>query len=110
MMSVYLDRLGYAVETATGAEEAWAKAQANSDGFAVAVLDASMSGLPALDLALRLLSSDPGLRVVAASGYPVDMTALERAAPGRVVFLPKPFTPEMLAETVRRMIGPQEEL
>jgi CheY-like chemotaxis protein len=44
-----------------------------------------------------------------ASGYPVDITALEAAAPGRVAFLHKPFTPEMLAAAIRRMLAAQEE-
>jgi CheY-like chemotaxis protein len=61
------------------------------------------------DLALRMLRTDPALRVLAASGYPVDMTALAEAAPGRVDFLQKPFTPEMLATALRGLLGAQEE-
>jgi len=57
------------------------------------------------DLAMQLLRINPAVAVVAASGYPVDMAALEAAAPGRVAFLLKPFAPDLLAETVRRMIG-----
>ena len=60
------------------------------------------------DLASQLLMVTPRLCVIAASGYPVDMTLLEAAAPGRVAFLHKPFAPEMLANAVRRMIGTQE--
>ena len=47
--------------------------------------------------------------MIAASGYPVDMSEVEAAAPGRVAFLPKPFTPEMLVAVVRRMLAPEEE-
>ena len=36
-------------------------------------------------------------------------TALQAAAPGRVAFLHKPFTPEMLAAAIRRMLAAQEE-
>ena len=49
------------------------------------------------------------MSVIAASGYPVVMNALEAAAPGRVMFLHKPFTSEMLVDAVRRMLGPEEE-
>jgi len=109
MMSVYLARLGYAVATADTTDKAWAEAEAAEPGFSVAVLDATMAGLRMEELALRLLQANPTLRVIAASGYPVEMTAIETAAPGRVTFLPKPFTPQMLATAVRRMIGPQKE-
>jgi len=109
MMSVYLSRLGYEVESAGGTEGAWARIEAEPGRFAVAVFDATMPGLSLDELASRALRVAPGLRVIAASGYPVDMRKLEAVAPGRVAFLPKPFTPEMLAAAVRRMHGPQQE-
>jgi CheY-like chemotaxis protein len=49
------------------------------------------------------------VRLLVASGYPVDISGMEAAAPGRVAFLHKPFSPEMLAAVLRRMIGAQEE-
>jgi DNA-binding NtrC family response regulator len=109
MMSLYLGRLGYSVTVAGTTEKAWAEAEAAPGEFACAVLDATMSGLSMRDLALKLLAANPTLRVLAASGYPVDMTDVQAQAPGRVDFLPKPFTPEMLAAAVRRMLAPQEE-
>jgi DNA-binding NtrC family response regulator len=109
MMSVYLGRLGYEVETAGGTEGAWARIEADPEAFALAVLDATMPGLSLDELALRALRVAPGLRVIATSGYPVDMSGMEAAAAGRVAFLPKPFTPEMLAALVRRMLAPEEE-
>jgi len=76
---------------------------------ALAVLDATMSVIGMQDLAARILAADPRVCVIACSGYPVDIAALQAAAPGRVMFLHKPFTPEMLGSTVRRMIATQEE-
>jgi DNA-binding NtrC family response regulator len=113
LVSTYLSRLGYAVTTANTTEKAWTEMQAALAGekgrYAVAVLDATMSGLPMVELADRMLKACDSLRVLTSSGYPVDVTALEEAAPGRVGFLHKPYTPEMLAATVRRMLAPQEE-
>jgi two-component system cell cycle sensor histidine kinase/response regulator CckA len=109
MMSVYLGRRGYGVTTADTTEAAWAEVESAPGAFAAAVLDATMAGLSMERLALRLLDANRSLCVIAASGYPVDMTAMESAAPGRVMFLHKPFAPEMLAEAVRRMIASQEE-
>jgi DNA-binding NtrC family response regulator len=109
MMGVYLERLGYSVTALNGTDAAWREVESSSADFAVAVLDASMPGMSMQALALRLLQANPAMCVVAASGYPVDMSAVEAAAPGRVAYLPKPFSPEMLAATVRRMSGRQEE-
>jgi two-component system, cell cycle sensor histidine kinase and response regulator CckA len=113
LVSTYLSRLGYAVTTANTTEKAWAEmesALASGNGlFAVAVLDATMPGLPMKELAERMLKASDSLRILTSSGYPVDIGPLEEAAPGRVAFLHKPFTPEMLAATVRRMLAPQEE-
>lgn len=109
MMSVYLKRLGHSVVTADTTEQGLAAAESAKPQFSAAVLDASMEGLSMQDLALRLLKSNSAIRIIATSGYPVDMAAMEAAAPGRVMFLPKPFTPEMLASAVRRMLADQEE-
>ena len=85
MLSLYLGRLGYSVTTAETTDAAWKLVEAGPAAFTVAVLDGSMSGMSMDDLALRMLRTDPALRVLAASGYPVDMTALAEAAPGRDV-------------------------
>jgi FixJ family two-component response regulator len=68
-----------------------------------------MAGLSTQDLALRLLSANPSLCVVVASGYPVDMTVLEAAADARVMFVQKPFTAETLSGALRRMIAAQKK-
>jgi DNA-binding NtrC family response regulator len=109
MMSLFLSRLGYLVTTADTTEKAWALAEAEPGAFVAALLDGSMAGMSMEELALRLLQANPALCVLATSGYPVDITALSATAPGRVAFLLKPFTPEMLATTVRRLLAAQEE-
>ena len=109
MMGVYLGRLGYSVTLANSTEKAWAEVEAAPSGYDIAVLDGSMPGLSMEDLALKMLRANPSLCVVAASGYAVDTTAIEAAAPGRVAVLQKPFAPEMLAAVVRRMLAAQEE-
>ena len=109
MMALFLGRLGHSVTTADTTEKAWAQVEAAPDSFGVAVLDATMPGIGLEPLALKMLSASPALRVLAASGYPMDLSALAAGAPGRVEFLQKPFTPEMLAAAVRRMLGPEKE-
>jgi DNA-binding NtrC family response regulator len=109
MMNAYLTRLGYTVATANTTEKAWAHIESDPGGTDVAVLDATMPGLSMNDLASRILGANPRLRVLGASGYPVDMAAVEAAAPGRVSFLYKPFTPEMLGAALRRLLGTEAE-
>ena len=109
MMSVYLGRLGYAIITCGGTDEAWAQVEAAPSKFAVAILDATMPGMSVEALALKMLQANPVLSVIVASGYPIDMTAVQAAGPGRVTFLHKPFSPEMLALAVRRIFATQEE-
>lgn len=110
MMSVYLGRLGYDVSTAGTTDQAWNIAAGASRKFTAAVLDASMDGMSMHELATRLLQANRAICVLAASGYPVDMTSLEAVAPGRVAFLHKPFSPEMLVAAVRRLLAAQEEV
>jgi DNA-binding NtrC family response regulator len=110
MMSVYLTRLGYEVVTATNAQQAMEAVAATPGGFAVAVLDATLAGTNLDNLAGQMLMLTPRICLIAASGYPVDTSTLEAAAPGRVTFLHKPFRPEMLASAVRRMIDTQERV
>ena len=109
MMSLYLVRRGFSVTTAGSTEKAWEEMQATPSEFAIAVLDATMAGMSMEELALRILGANPSVSVIAASGYPVVMSALESAAPGRVMFLHKPFTADMLVDAVRRMLGSQEK-
>jgi DNA-binding NtrC family response regulator len=109
MMSVYLARLGYAVTTSGSTDEAWAQVKAAPSEFAVVILDATMPGMSMEALALKMLQASPLLRVIVASGYPMEMTAVQAAGPGRVIFLHKPFSPEMLAQAVRRFFATQEE-
>jgi two-component system cell cycle sensor histidine kinase/response regulator CckA len=109
MMSVFLGRQGYVVADAATTEAAWSKIEAAPGEFDVVVLDGTMSGIGVEELALQILAANARLRVLAASGYPMDMTSLEAAAPGRVAFLQKPFGPASLVAAVRRLLGAEEE-
>jgi len=109
LMSEYLLRLGYVVTAADTLPKAWEQVTPRPERFAVVVVDAGMASAGINDLALQLLACHERLRVVVNSGYPVDMGVLRKAAPDRVDFLHKPFSPDMLVATLRRMLGPQEE-
>lgn len=109
MLGVYLARKGYTVTSLDSTERARELVDRAAAEVDVAVIDGSMRGLSAEDLALQVLAGNAAAHVVVASGYPVDMSRLEAAGPGRVCFLQKPFTPQTLAAALRRIIAPEEE-
>ena len=109
VMSLYLGRIGYSVTVASSVAKARTELTSADGKFAVVVLDATLAGDALADLGSEILAADPGVRVIGASGYPIDMHELEAKAPGRVAFLHKPFSPEMLATVVRRMLGTKKE-
>jgi DNA-binding NtrC family response regulator len=103
MMAAYLSRHGEQVLTFDSTEEALRHIEADPASIRVVLIDATISGLSADDLARHLLSGNPGAGVILASGYPADISELDAIAPGRVMFLHKPFTPEMLLACVREL-------
>jgi DNA-binding NtrC family response regulator len=109
MIHIYLERQGYSLETFSRTEDAWSAFQNDPGAYSVALLDATIPGMAADQFAELALRTNPVLSVIMASGYLMDISALEQIAPGRVVFLQKPFGPEMLAGILRRMLGEQEE-
>jgi DNA-binding NtrC family response regulator len=104
LITEYLERLGYAVRSAGSTKQAWALLEGGAETFALAVIDLTMPGLGGEELARRALGADANLRVLLSSGYPAGARALETEFPGRVAFLHKPFSAEMLAETVKNLL------
>lgn len=104
LMGRYLERVGYETASARSAAEAWAIVE-QGPAFAVAIVDRTLGGPDGEALARRVLRAYPEIKVILISGYVADLGELEREFPGRVSFLPKPFSGEMLAEAVRRVGG-----
>lgn len=109
MMGIYLKRVGYEVALLESSDRACVAVEHSAGDFAAAVLDATLRGMTTEELGLKLLAANPSLCVIVASGYPVEMSAMEAAGRGRVSFLQKPFTAEALVGTLRRLIGPEEK-
>jgi two-component system, cell cycle sensor histidine kinase and response regulator CckA len=105
MMEMYLQRIGCQTVSFSQTEAAWEYARERAGGVAVAVVDVTISGMSAFELGAALLSASPGLHLILASGYPADLKELEQAAPGRVTFLHKPFSPQMLAVLLQEKAG-----
>ena len=101
LIATYLTRLGYEVRTCTRTDEAWRVLEPDPEAFDALLLDMTMPGLSAVALGVRALLANPRMAVIASSGYPTDLRSLEEAGPGRVRFLHKPYTPEMLADAIK---------
>jgi DNA-binding NtrC family response regulator len=101
LLSRYLGRLGYQVETCGDAQDALARFQAGPDRFSMAITDLSLPSLNGEELIERMRQLRPGLPAIITSGYPY----VPRAA--GVGFLQKPFLPQMLVEAVEKVLkGP----
>ena len=101
LLSRYLGRLGYRVETCGNAEDALALFQAGPERFSLAITDLSLPSLNGEELIERMRERRPGLPAIITSGYPY----VPRGA--GIGFVQKPFLPQMLAEAVEKALkGP----
>lgn len=99
----YLTRVGYQVAERQGAQEAWALFEQAPRQHVLAFVDATMADGSAEELAVRMLRTNPDLKVVFWSGYPFDPARVANHFPDRVEFLLKPFTTAMLISVVKRL-------
>ena len=56
------------------------------------------------ELAEKLVQERPGLKVVYTSGYSIDLVGPGLATKKDFVFIPKPYHPDALAQTVRNCL------
>jgi two-component system, cell cycle sensor histidine kinase and response regulator CckA len=100
-----MERAGYKViEAANGADglRAWNQAGGKIDVlFTDVVMPDGMSGR---ELADRLSTARPGLRVVFTSGYSPDFAGRELRLTERQSFLQKPATPKDMLDAIRRSL------
>jgi CheY-like chemotaxis protein len=100
-----LEGCGYQIiEASTGKEalEVWKQQTSRID---LLLTDMVMpEGISGVDLAERLQASQPHLRVVFTSGYAANEVNREMLAKTRARFLPKPYTRDELAQTVRECL------
>jgi CheY-like chemotaxis protein len=106
LASTTLQRAGYnAIEAKDGphALEVWTERKEDVD---LLLTDMIMpNGITGGELAHLLLRERPGLPVVYASGYSMELTAPDFLDTDRQAFLQKPYLTEQLVATVQRCIG-----
>jgi signal transduction histidine kinase len=95
---------GYMVLEAGHASEALQISASHQGPIHLLLTDVVMPGLSGPELAQRLQSARPPLRVLYISGYPHDVIAHYGGVGSATIILQKPFTPDMVARQVREIL------
>jgi PAS domain S-box-containing protein len=97
-------RLGYTVLHANSGEEALELADRQDGPIDVLFTDVVMPGMNGRELAERLRSRHPEVRVLYASGYAEDTIAHHGLLDAGLAFIPKPYALGRLAEKLREVL------
>ncbi|HMH44098.1 MAG TPA: ATP-binding protein, partial [Pyrinomonadaceae bacterium] len=95
---------GYKVLRAGDGNEAIKVSEQFEGAIDLMVTDVVMPHLGGRELAERLSLTRPGMRVLYMSGYTDDAIVHHGVLDGRVAFLEKPFTPDVLALKIREVL------
>lgn len=95
-----LKKSGYSVDQATTKDEALKKI--DKGYYRMIVLDLKIPGVVGLELLESVKKMQPEARVIIITGYASIETAVETSRMGAMQYLPKPFTPAEMRDTVER--------
>lgn len=99
-----LERLGYAVLSASSPRRAIEIAQDFDEAIHLLITDVVMPEMDGHELANSLTRIKPGLKCLYMSGYPAEVIADHGILEEGVRFIPKPFSVKELSETVRQVL------
>lgn len=99
-----LARAGFEVSAAAGPDEAILAADSAAQPFDLLLSDVVMPGMRGPELAIRLRSTRPELRVLLVSGYAEEIVEGDRD--DSLPFLAKPFSAESLLTAVDAALAP----
>jgi two-component system, cell cycle sensor histidine kinase and response regulator CckA len=104
MIRHILKQEGYTVLEAGNSQEAFQHADQHKDAIHLMVTDVVMPGMGGREVAERIKSSRPDMKVLFVSGYTGDAIAHHGVLDKGVNFLEKPFTAEGLTSKVRGVL------
>jgi len=99
-----LRRDGYSVLAAGNAKEAMSLLERHSRPIDLLLTDLMMPGMNGMELASRLMSSHPEMKVLLISGYTEEELGKFMRKGAGTAFLQKPITPSVLARKVREVL------
>ncbi len=99
---------GYRVLQASSGEEALILSRLHRGAVHLLLTDVTMPEMKGPELAQRLRGERPQTRIVFMSGYNDEQ--LSDGGPGSPICLQKPFSPQVLGETLRAVLDASEEL
>ena len=100
-----LTRRGYRLIEAQDGVDALEKLGHSPSPVALVLTDVRMPRMGGIALADAVFESSPRTPVVYISGYPLDLETEKKRHPQTAcAYLPKPFTPKVLVETVERCL------
>jgi two-component system cell cycle sensor histidine kinase/response regulator CckA len=102
-----LHQLGYTILEAGGGAEALRIFAQHEGAIDLLLTDVIMPQMSGRDLAERLCTLRPALKVLYISGYTDDMLAHHGVLEPNVYLLPKPFAPDELAKKLREVLDAQ---
>jgi len=96
-------RQGFEVEQSTNALEGLSRA--TEGDYAAILLDVKMPDMDGIEFLAELRKKKPDVPVMIVTAYPSAASAAAAARLGASEYLTKPFTPEQITESVRRMLA-----
>jgi signal transduction histidine kinase/CheY-like chemotaxis protein len=99
-----LSERGYCVLQAADGSQALAEAERHSGRIDVLLTDVVLPGMNGRQMAERLQTVRPGIKVIYTSGYARDLIADRGVLHDDVDYIPKPYTADQIAARVREAI------
>jgi two-component system cell cycle sensor histidine kinase/response regulator CckA len=99
-----LEKLGYTVVACASGQDAIKTFEKQEKQIHLLLTDIVMPGMNGKNLASKLMTESPELKVVYTSGYTDDVITDRGLLPPGTRFIPKPFTSDTLAREVRRAL------
>jgi PAS domain S-box-containing protein len=105
-IGIFLRKLGYQVLEAANGNQALAVWREHQEKIDLLFTDMVMpEGLTGLELAERLVTEKPSLKIIISSGYSTEFSSHGVSTESGFIYLPKPSSSSIIASTVRNCIA-----
>ena len=104
LATIVLESFGYSVIAAVDGEDAIAKFMENRERISIVLLDMIMPKKSGEEVGEAIRKVSPGVKILFASGYTMDMIKGKELMEADFDFIQKPFTPKALLIKVREVL------